>query len=108
MLHFESYNLCHEQMQSISIILISTTHCHLCEDAERILQAVLSNPTFNQQQIYQHKVDVMDDDNLYQDYAIKIPVLQLTLKQELLGELYWPFDTNGLNQFLEQHLDSKI
>lgn len=108
MLHFESRYLCHEQMQSISITLISTSHCHLCEDAELILQIILSNNVFKHQQILQNKVDVIDDENLYQNYGMKIPVVQLKQNEVLLGELCWPFDTIALNQFLKQHLSSKI
>lgn len=108
MLHFESRYLCHEQMQSISITLIGTSYCHLCEDAERILQIILSYNVFKNQQILQNKVDVIDDDNLYKNYGMKIPVVQLKQNEVLLAELYWPFDTIALNHFLKQHLPSNI
>ncbi len=91
-------------MQSISITLLGTAHCHLCEEAECVLQTVLNSEAFNQRNIVPQKVDVMDDENLYEQYGIKIPVVLLTLKQDLVVELYWPFDTKDLFSFLCQHL----
>lgn len=107
MLHFESRNLCHEQMKSITITLIGTSNCHLCEEAEQTLKTVLNSNVFNHQ-IVQNKIDVIDDDDLYENYGMKIPVLQLKQNGILLEVLYWPFDSIMLSQFLKKYLAGNI
>lgn len=60
------------------LILYGTLGCHLCEDAERVLQT-LGLP-------YQG-IDIIEDNRLLEKFATSIPVLDNG------GEtyLYWPF-----------------
>ncbi|MGQ2965010.1 glutaredoxin family protein [Methylophilus sp.] len=72
------------------LILYGTLGCHLCDDAERVLQALaLSYQT----------IDIIDDNRLLEKFATSIPVLQGA------GEsyLYWPFNTEQVTQWLSAH-----
>lgn len=63
--------------------LYSTEHCHLCEQAEQLL--------INLQHEYEIQwvtTEISDDDNLMDQYGIRIPVIKC-LKTE--AELNWPF-----------------
>lgn len=63
------------------LILFGTRGCHLCDDAERILQA-LKLP-------YQY-IDIIDDEKLLERYQTNIPVLQDNGNEEQ-KTLFWPF-----------------
>ncbi len=70
-------------------ILYGTVGCHLCEDAERVLQALnLSYET----------IDIIDDNRLLKKFATSIPVLEGD------GEryLYWPFNEAHIKTWLAQ------
>jgi len=73
------------------LILLGTQGCHLCEEAEHILQTL--------DVTYQY-LDIMDDEKLLARYEIHIPVLL----QSLGGtkELYWPFDADMVSAWLTQ------
>ena len=67
--------------------LLGTEHCHLCEEAESILQqAGLSYAC----------VDIADDDNLMNAYGVSIPVLRRT---DTGNELNWPFNLSEVLAF---------
>jgi arsenate reductase-like glutaredoxin family protein len=71
------------------LILYGTLGCHLCDDAERVLQALgLAYQT----------IDIIDDNLLLEKFATSIPVLQGT------GEnyLYWPFNTQQVTHWLSE------
>ncbi|KQT44056.1 MULTISPECIES: glutaredoxin family protein [unclassified Methylophilus] len=61
------------------LILYGTLGCHLCEDAERVLQALA---------LTYKTIDIIDDNQLLEKFETSIPVLKGT------GEtyLYWPFN----------------
>jgi hypothetical protein len=67
------------------LILLGTIGCHLCEEAEHILQ-LLHLP-------YKY-LDIMDDEKLLAHYEISIPVLLASLDSE--KRLYWPFDAEQI------------
>lgn len=71
------------------IKLYGTTFCHLCEEAEAILQMLGVEAEY---------VDIADDDDLVEKYGVRIPVLQ---RMDTGAELGWPFDTEGVVGFLE-------
>jgi glutaredoxin len=62
--------------------LYSTWGCHLCEKAEVLLTAA---------GIEFKVVDIIDDEQLLQQFRVHIPVLAAGGKL-----LYWPFDADGL------------
>lgn len=89
-------------MQRHSLKLLGTSHCHLCEEAEAILKQALSHGDF-QNNILLQKIDVIDHDNLYALYALKIPVLLFT-KENATLELHWPFAEDEMKDFLTKAL----
>lgn len=74
--------------------LFSTSGCHLCEQAEQLLdQSAIANA-------YQKK-DIADNPDWLERYGIRIPVLyHLSSRQELS----WPFDECALQTFIAEHL----
>jgi hypothetical protein len=75
--------------------LYSTLGCHLCEQAEALLQAVVphSNRPWRC-----YVVDIADDDDLLARYGVRIPVLR---RCDDDSELQWPFDAAQLQAFLD-------
>jgi predicted DCC family thiol-disulfide oxidoreductase YuxK len=74
-------------------ILYGTSACHLCEDAEKLI-----NSTIQDMHIIYAKIDITENDNLLQKYGLKIPVFQcLSTKQDL----NWPFNEVALELFIE-------
>jgi len=72
----------------MKLVLYGTTHCHLCEQAEAVLQAVGVNA---------EHIDIAEDDALLEKYGVRIPVV----KRENTGEeLDWPFDETAVRRFL--------
>ena len=71
--------------------LYSTSHCHLCDLAHKL--AIQTS-----EQIEIHVIDIADDDSLFQQYGLLIPVLQRTDTQ---AELNWPFNTANVDAFLK-------
>ncbi|MAM70608.1 MAG: thioredoxin family protein [Gammaproteobacteria bacterium] len=71
----------------------TTAGCHLCDIAENMLrqQAV--------QAIQVELVDIIESEQLMQDYAERIPVLRFKDDDTELG---WPFNDEVLRDFLQQ------
>lgn len=70
------------------LILYGSDGCHLCEEAEYLLQQL--GVTFQKQ-------DILNDDAAYQRYAVKIPVL---FDAGDGAELNWPFGAEQICAFL--------
>jgi hypothetical protein len=66
------------------LTLYGTSACHLCEEAERIIRSGL--PSHVPYQLIVQ--DIIDDDKLYNQYHLTIPVLNI---QPRNIELKWPF-----------------
>ncbi len=75
------------------LILYTTSHCHLCEQAEELLTNLKGKYEIN----WQCK-EISDDDNLIEKYGIRIPVVKRTDNQ---AELNWPFSTNDIIMLLQ-------
>lgn len=69
-----------------SLTLYGTAGCHLCEQAEELLQPFVTAGVFTFD-----VVDISTDDVLVERYGIRIPVLALDTVKERV-ELGWPFD----------------
>lgn len=69
-------------------ILLGTSACHLCEQAEALLL---------QLDITYQKIDIAEQEQWQERYAIKIPVL---LNSELERELCWPFTIEDIELLL--------
>ncbi|WP_426991591.1 glutaredoxin family protein [Methylomonas sp. CM2] len=72
------------------LILYGSDGCHLCEDAETLL--VQAGAHFVKQEI-------LNDDAVYQRYALRIPVLRDPADG---AELNWPFDAEQIAAFLAE------
>lgn len=71
-----------------TFILFGTEGCHLCEEAEQIINATAID--------FQSR-DIMDNETWQQRYAIRIPVLQHAASSK---ELDWPFTPADLQAFV--------
>ena len=72
-----------------NLLLLSTSACHLCEQAESLLL---------QLNIAYQKIDIAEQEQWLESYAIKIPVLLNTQEQR---ELCWPFSTEDILAFVQ-------
>ncbi len=77
-------------MIPLQINLYSTSHCHLCEQAEAMLL------TLTEQVEYTY-IEISDSLNLIDEYGIKIPVLK---RLDSGIELSWPFTLEDIENFL--------
>lgn len=68
-------------------ILYSTSNCHLCDDAELLL---------NQANLQWETIEISENDELLNRYGLKIPVLQNSLSKL---ELCWPFSLLDVQNF---------
>lgn len=78
----------------IKLLLFGTEGCHLCEQAEELLNAYESeNPG-----LLIEKVDIAEQEQWQERYAVRIPVLY---HAQTGGELGWPFDQAEIAAFLQ-------
>jgi len=75
----------------LDINLYSTSACHLCEQAEELIEK-----TFLPGALRLHKVDIVEEESLVEEYGVRIPVLKRLDTGEELG---WPFDREDLINF---------
>ena len=77
-----------------NLIFYTTEGCHLCEQAQVLLQDLLREyPAKYQIEI----VDIVESEALIQQYGTRIPVLVNISAREDLG---WPFDYQSLLHFI--------
>jgi len=72
----------------IELTFYSTTHCHLCEEAEALLANVKEMYDINWTEI-----EISTDDNLIELYGIRIPVIK---RVDNSVEISWPFHENDI------------
>jgi len=75
----------------ITLILYGTSGCHLCDEAQALLNGLESEYSLSIQ-----LVDIADDESLVEDYGVRIPVL-INSKN---SELSWPFNERDLRTWL--------
>ncbi len=77
--------------------LYSTTHCHLCEQAE----ALLVNLSI-QHDIRWQIIEITEDDELLERYGLIIPVIK---RLDNDTEIAWPFTSDEIREFIsaERH-----
>ncbi|MDY0207487.1 MAG: glutaredoxin family protein [Pseudomonas sp.] len=71
--------------------LFGTLGCHLCEDAEQVLQSFVA------QGLVVELLDIIDSPQWLERYALTIPVLRRVDNGQ---ELYWPFDEYAVLKLL--------
>jgi len=74
----------------IDLILLGTSGCHLCEEAELIMASC------NNVEI--ELIDIAEQEQWQEKYAIRIPVLYHV---ETESELGWPFDQLQAQVFID-------
>lgn len=75
------------------LLLYTTVGCHLCEQAEEVLSAVVCN----RPGLTWRPVEISDDPALVAAYGLRIPVVRLAGHDQELG---WPFDETALSRYL--------
>lgn len=71
--------------------LFGTLGCHLCEEAEQVLQPFVT------QGLVVELLDIIDSPEWLERYALTIPVLRRVDNGQ---ELTWPFDQQAVLQLL--------
>lgn len=79
----------------MKLILFGTSACHLCEMAQELLIPLLKNYPSCQLEL----VDIAEQTQWQEKYAIRIPVL---LHPESQQELGWPFDQVAVIKFINE------
>lgn len=83
--------------QPIQLTLIGKPGCHLCDDAQVVIDSVLSE--FDTE-IPVEKKNILDDDALFARYSEEIPVLLINDKVHN----YWHIDPVRLREALQKLL----
>lgn len=73
--------------------LFGTLGCHLCEVAEAELLPLVEHG------LLVELVDISEDERLFDDYGLRIPVLR---RVDTGAELDWPFDAEQIVTFLRK------
>ncbi len=73
----------------MSLILFGTSGCHLCEQAELLVNACVPEGV--------DYVDIAEQEQWQEQYAVRIPVLY---DPETKLELGWPFDLAEVEKFV--------
>lgn len=78
---------------SAHITLYSTSHCHLCEQAEAMLTSLAMR-----HELSWTAIEIADDADLLARFELKIPVLQ---RQDNGHLLCWPFKQAAILDFIK-------
>ena len=73
----------------MALILLSTSHCHLCDTALSLVRRACPNVAVTM-------VDIGEDDALIERYGTRIPVLRQGQR-----ELAWPFSLLDVRAFMD-------
>jgi hypothetical protein len=76
------------------LVLFGTAGCHLCEQAVLIIDACLSGKS---DQLVVDLIDIAEQEQWQEKYAVRIPVLY---HPETQNELGWPFDQANVEKFI--------
>jgi hypothetical protein len=77
---------------TIQLHLYSTSYCHLCEQAESLLQEL--SKLYDMQWLM---IEIADNTLLLERYEIKIPVLK---RLDTNTEIFWPFNSTDIYNLL--------
>ena len=76
----------------MKLTLFTGPQCHLCDLAVEVINS-LDRPTLTVE-----RVNIRDNTEYYQLYAVRIPVLR---REDTQQELGWPFDKQQLETFIQ-------
>lgn len=71
------------------LALYATSGCHLCEQADALIRRTVTLPF--------RTIEITDDDNILQNYGLRIPVLR---RLDTGEELDWPFDAAAIRRLM--------
>ena len=91
------YKIKNSDDKNKAFILYSTLGCHLCEQAELMLNNLMTTVLSSYGNWQIEVVDIANDESLMNDYGIRIPVLVDSCTK---AELSWPFDDGMAKAFL--------
>jgi hypothetical protein len=77
----------------IRLLLLGTSGCHLCEQAQQIINDYFPNNV----ELTIETVDIAEQEQWQEQYAIRIPVLY---HPETKIDLGWPFDSWQVKEFI--------
>ena len=77
----------------IRLLLFGTFGCHLCEQAELIIINCLAN----NKELTIETIDIAEQEQWQEQYAIRIPVL---CHPETKKDLGWPFNQTHVKEFI--------
>jgi len=80
----------------VKLILYSTSHCHLCEQAETLLKICEINNNLSWE-----SVEISENMKLLELYATKIPVIKRIDNNE---EIAWPFTVSEISNLIRLSL----
>ena len=76
------------------LYLFGTPGCHLCEEAETLIEACIAK---TRRDIAIEAIDIADQKQWQEHYALRIPILY---DPESKRELAWPFDEIDIAKFM--------
>ena len=79
----------------IRLLLFGTSGCHLCEQAEQIINVCLPHNL----ELKIETIDIAEHEQWQEQYAIRIPDLY---HPETKKDLGWPFDQTDVNEFIKE------
>ncbi|HSA47126.1 MAG TPA: glutaredoxin family protein [Candidatus Competibacteraceae bacterium] len=71
------------------LALYATSGCHLCEQADALIRRTVT--------LSFRTIEITDDDNMLQNYGLRIPVLR---RLDTGEELNWPFDAPAIQRLM--------
>lgn len=77
---------------TIHLLLYSTSHCHLCEQAESLLHTMA-----NLSEMEWQSIEITEDALLLTQYETRIPVLK---RIDNFKEIAWPFSQNDIHELI--------
>ena len=80
-----------------SLIFYTTVGCHLCEQAEHLLDQ-LAQLQGSENPLHFVPLDISTDEALVELYGIRIPVVKNEVTQKEIG---WPFELGDLIELLD-------
>ena len=88
-------------MKNKRIQFLSTSGCHLCEQAHEMARYLMKHDPEVADTVNLEMIDIANDDALVEQYGIRIPVLVC-----LSRELGWPFELEELRSWLIEEVTS--
>jgi hypothetical protein len=77
----------------MQLLLFGTSGCHLCEQAE----AIIDEYRRTDKELKIHIIDIAEQELWQYLYAVRIPVLH---DPETLTDISWPFDLAAVEKFI--------